>query len=231
MSPRSGGTSKRAARKPIIVVAGESSNDRAILRHFLEAFCPEMHGRIVFLNDKICLRDAGDITLAARVEHFKKLIRARAAREKAPVAGIFLHEDLDEVDSDSYKLIRDRVQRALTRELMNAHYVLAAWEIEAWLLLFPESVAHFNTGWEVPSRRRRRDTGMFQDPKRIFKDEVCKSGASYRETDGPGIAELAVARGEHLAPDGSNRSFADFRTSIDTRCQSLTGGGRLLDHL
>lgn len=213
-------------------MAGESGNDRAILQHFIEAFCPEMHSRVVFLNDKIPLRDASDVNLRMRVDHFKKLVQARAAREKATVAGVFLHEDLDEVDSDSYESVRDRVQRALTRELANAHYVLAVWEIEAWLMRFPETIAQFNTGWEVPSKRRRRDTGKFQDPKRIFKDEVCKAGVPYRPTDGPGIAELAIARGEHLAPEGSNRSFADFRTDIGTRCQKLSdGGGRQQGHL
>jgi hypothetical protein len=40
------------------VVAGESANDREVLRCFLEKFCPEMQGRIVFLNDKVPLRDA-----------------------------------------------------------------------------------------------------------------------------------------------------------------------------
>jgi hypothetical protein len=226
LSPRNGGTNTRATKKPIIVVAGESGNDRAILRDFLEAFCPEIRGRIVFLNEKVSLRDARDGTLKTRVEHFKKLVQARAAREKAAVAGVFLHEDLDEVDSSTYDTIRSRVQQALARELLNAHYVLAVWEIEAWLLLFPESIAHFNTGWGVPARRRRRDTGRFQDPKRIFKDEVSKNGVSYRETDGPGIAGLVVARGEHLTPDGSNRSFADFRADVDAQCGELTDSRR-----
>ena len=132
-------------------MAGESGNDRAILRQFLEVFCPEMRGRAVFLNDKVPLRDASDDTLKKRIEHFKRLVRARAAREKATVAAIFLHEDLDKVDSDSYRAVRDRVQRAFSGELANAHgWAPAVWEIEAWLLLFPESIAHFNAGWAVP---------------------------------------------------------------------------------
>jgi hypothetical protein len=53
VSSRPGGTGRRATRKPIVVVAGESANDREVLRFFLEEFCPEMQGRIVFLNDKV----------------------------------------------------------------------------------------------------------------------------------------------------------------------------------
>lgn len=45
------------------MVAGESANDREVLRCFLEEFCPEMQGRIVFLNDKVplCVRTSGPL--------------------------------------------------------------------------------------------------------------------------------------------------------------------------
>jgi hypothetical protein len=111
VSSRRGGTSTRATKKPIIVVAGESANDREGLRCFLEAFCPQMRGRIVFLNDKIPLREAGEATLKGRVTRFAALVRARAAREQASVAAVFLHEDLDDVDSEQYEVVRERVQR------------------------------------------------------------------------------------------------------------------------
>jgi hypothetical protein len=98
VSSRRGGSSTRATKKPIIVVAGESANDREVLRCFLEAFCPQMRGRIVFLNDRVPLRDASGTTLNDRVKRFALRVRARAAREQAPVAAVFLHEDLDDVD-------------------------------------------------------------------------------------------------------------------------------------
>lgn len=221
MSPRRGGTSTRATKKPIIVVAGESANDRAVLRCFLEAFCPKMQGRIVFLNDKVPLRDASGATLNDRVRRFALLVRAKAERERAPIAAVFLHEDLDDVDSKRYETVRERVQRALARELENAHYVLAVWEMEAWLLLFPEAVTSFVNGWQVPTKRRGRDTGKFQDPKRIFKDEISKAGTRYRESDAPDIANHIVALGKHAAPIGSNRSYEAFRTDAAGRCQEL----------
>lgn len=221
MSSRRGGTGTRAIKKPIIVVAGESANDRAVLRCFLEAFCPEMLGRIVFLNDKVPLRDASAATLNDRVRHFALLVRAKAARERASIAAVFLHEDLDDVDSMRYETVRERVQRALARELENAHYVLAVWEIEAWLLLFPEAVTSFVNGWQVPTKRRGRDTGKFQDPKRIFKDEISKVGTRYRESDAPAIANHIVALGKHVAPIGSNRSYEAFKTDAASRCQEL----------
>jgi hypothetical protein len=182
-----------------------------------------MQGRIVFLNDKVALRDASGITLNERVKRFASLVRAKAARERASIAGVFLHEDLDEVDSGRYETVRHRVQLALARELDNAHYVLAVWEIEAWLLLFPEAVTSFTAGWQVPLKRRSRDTGMFQDPKRIFKEEISKAGTRYRESDAPAIADRIVAYGKE--PIGSNRSYEDFRLNAVRRCRELIDSG------
>jgi hypothetical protein len=221
VSSRRGGTSIRATKKPIIVVAGESANDREVLRCFLEAFCPQMRGRIVFLNDKVPLRDASEATLNDRVRRFASLVRAKAARERASIAAVFLHEDLDTVDSTLYEAVRERVQRVLARELENAHYVLAVWEIEAWLLLFPEAVTTFTNKWQVPTKRRGRDTGKFQDPKRIFQDEISKAGTRYRESDAPAIANHIVALGQHAAPIGSNRSYEAFRTDATSSCRKL----------
>jgi hypothetical protein len=101
------------------------------------------------------------------------------------------------------------------------YYVLAVWEIEAWLLLFPDEIASFATGWQVPARRRGRDTGKFQDPKRIFKEEISKAGTSYRESDAPAIANHIVALAKHAAPIGSNRSFDVFRADTIDRCQKF----------
>jgi len=225
VSSRRGGTSARATKKPIIVVAGESANDREVLRCFLETFCPQMRGRIVFLNDKVPLRDARDATLNDRVRRLALLVRARAARERASIAAVFLHEDLDDVDSKRYETVRKRVESALARELENAHYVLAVWEIEAWLLLFPDAVTSFANGWKVPTKRRGRDTGKFQDPKRIFQDEISKAGTRYRESDAPAIVKHIVALSKDLPQIGSNRSYEAFRTDAAAHCQELTNTG------
>ncbi len=125
------------------------------------------------------------------------------------------------MDSDRYEVVRERVQRALLRELENVHYVLAVWEIEAWLLLFPEAVSSFSSGWQVPTKRRGRDTGKFQDPKRIFQEEVSKTGTRYRESDAPAVASHVIALDKHAATTGSNRSYEAFRADAMGRCQKL----------
>ena len=97
MSPR-GWTHQRPTRRQVIVLAGESSNDRKILRAFLEAMCPDARGRVVEINNIIRLRDARDADLVERATKFAGLVRARAARNRAEIACVFLHEDFDAVD-------------------------------------------------------------------------------------------------------------------------------------
>jgi hypothetical protein len=118
---RSGGTSIRATRKPIIVLAGEDRNDRKSIRILLEAFCPEMRGRIVEINDKVRLRDASPVNLKERVSSLARLVKARATRENTDVACVFFHEDLDQPDGDAYVTRRESVQAALLAKFNSAH--------------------------------------------------------------------------------------------------------------
>jgi hypothetical protein len=203
-------------KKPIIVLVGESANDRAVMRVLFEAFCPASKGRIVQLDGKFPLRAADDTNLSSRVDHLVRLVNARAAREGAAAACVLVHEDLDATDSEEYDAVHKRVQDALTRAFQDAHYALAVWETEAWLLLFPRALAAFASAWTVPAQYRGKDTGKIQDPKRVLRHSVSKSGPRYRESDAPSIAERAVQLGLHNAPAGTNRSYDAFRAYAAT---------------
>ncbi|WP_228771640.1 class I SAM-dependent methyltransferase [Actinokineospora iranica] len=206
----------------MVVVAGEDSTDRKCLRILLEAFCPSMAGRIVEINDAVRLRQAGDAALAARVDSLANKVRARAAREDAEVACVFVHEDFDACDSDHFPIVRDRVQRALDQRFGNAHYTLAVWEIEAWLLLFPGALHSLVSGWKVPKQLQGKDTGRLNDPKRVLKTQLGKARA-YRETDAPDVIEKAVDLGAHTAPLGTNRSWDLLRGDVQTCCAQHLG--------
>lgn len=205
-----GGTRVRATKKPVIVIAGENSNDRSSLRHLLEAFCPQMRGRIVEISDPVRLHSA-TTTLAARAEALGRKARARAARENADLACTFVHEDLDEPDSESYPEIHARVQAALTKACGSAHYVLSVAEMEAWLLLFPDALTKLVSGWTVPKQYRNRDTGTFDDPKKLLKQNVSTAARRYRESDAPDVLAKAVEQNLLDQPVGSNRSWAQLR--------------------
>lgn len=215
-----GGTRIRATRRPVVVIAGEDANDRKCLRVLLEQFCPEMRGRIVEVNDPVRLRCAGDDTLSKRAETLARKVRARAARENADVACVFVHEDLDGVDGPNFTAERERVQRALVQVLGKAHYVLAVEEIEAWLLLFPEALTGLVSSWKVPAQYRSRDTGTVVDPKGVMKRIVSgNAGRRYRESDAPEVLNKAAALGCLNRPAGTNRSWTQLRFDAGECCQ------------
>lgn len=223
---RRGGTRLRAEKKPVVVLAGEDRNDRKCLRLLLEASCPDMNGRIVEIADPVRLRQASGTNLTDRVAKLARHVRARAKRENADLACVFVHEDLDAVDGDDYLRKRTRVQKALEAELGNAHYVLAVWELEAWLLLFPDALAGFVSTWRVPAKYLNRDTGKLADPKRIMMREVGKAPRRYRESDAPDVFAKVIELGGHAGPVGTNRSWTRFRADIDECCRDHVTGAR-----
>lgn len=197
---------------------GEDRNDRRCLRILLEAFCDEMRGRLVEINEPVRLHKVPAERLPRWISDLAALARARATTEDAELACVFVHEDLDSGDGDDYPSIHRRVQDALCRELGNAHYVLAVEEMEAWLLLFPDALSDLVGSWKLPAKYRGKDTGRLTDPKGILMREVSKGGRRYRESDAPAVLERVVALAIHREPIGSNRSWTRLGTDIADCC-------------
>lgn len=214
MSRRSG-TGIRALKKPVVVLAGEDRNDRHSLRVLLEDLCPDTRGRIVEITDSVRLRGATGSNLSGRVSTLAQKANARARREGADIACVFVHEDLDVVDDDHYDVMRDRVQKALDVTFASAHYVLAVAEIEAWLLLFPDAITANVSSWKVPRKYRNSDTGLINGPKEVLIRECCPANRRYQERDAPEVFAKAVELGCLDQPRGTNRSWNQLRADID----------------
>jgi hypothetical protein len=208
------------------VIAGEDANDRKALRVVLEASCPDMRGRLVEINSSVRLHQATGERLKQRVSTLYQKAKARAARERAELACIFVHEDWDQIDSDEWAAAGHRVQQALDAAARRSHYVLAVWEVEAWLLLFPKALTSVVSTWSVPSRYAGRDTGRLNDPKRILQVECSKRGRRYHESDAVAVLQAAAANGELAAPAGRNRSWTQLRAHIDGCCLDHIGRRR-----
>ncbi|MGH3622861.1 MAG: hypothetical protein ACRDQ5_13855, partial [Sciscionella sp.] len=113
---------------------------------------------------------------------------------------------------------RKQAQEALESRLPSVHYVLTVWEMEAWLLLFPDVLAGFAASWKVPAKYRKKDTGRLADPKHILKTECSGTKRRYLESDAPMIFEKVAALQEHENPTGSNRSWQQFRQDAQYCC-------------
>lgn len=213
------GTGRSAARRPVIVLAGEDSHDRQCLRLVIEDLCPAAQGRIVEINKTVRLCAARQETLAQRIAKLVDLAKARAARERSEIGGLFVHEDYDQVDSSERAAARARVQAALESRILG-HYILATWEIEAWLLLFPAALQAHTKAWSVPKKYLKRDTGRIADPKKVLQDEVARGGHRYRESDSPRIIQKAIELSLLRSPAGSNQSWAELVDGVESWCSS-----------
>jgi hypothetical protein len=164
------------------------------------------------------LKDATGGKLKDRVDKVLRTARAKAAGQRSELAGLIVHADLDSLDGPNYSMVRDRLTQAFALQLPSVSVALAVWETEAWLLLFPAAFAAYRKGWSVPKARCGRDTGLFQDPKRILREEL---GSPYRESDAPKIMKKAVELGLTARPGGTNRSYTDFLASTRDLAASI----------
>ncbi|GAA4919109.1 hypothetical protein LX16_4405 [Stackebrandtia albiflava] len=200
----------------VVVLAGEDRNDREFLRLLLNDICPESVGRVAEIKDAVRLRAANQ-QLASRVKALHKLAKGVAARKRAPLACLIVCEDYDAVECTAARHAQQRVQAELTRQIGGSHYLLATAELEAWLLLYPDVLDGYQTGWRVPKQRRRIDTGMIHDPKQVLKSEVSSPKRRYRESDAIEILRRVLGTGQLHNPTGRNTSWHHLHTEL-TNC-------------
>ncbi|MEW2446599.1 hypothetical protein AB0896_03415 [Streptomyces parvulus] len=195
----------------VIVLAGEDSNDCRIVAEIIKQHHPDLgSARLVEISDKTRLKTASGPNLAARVRTIIGKAKGRALRAKGPLVGLVIHEDLDGYTDAEYARVRANVAGALSRESpCNSALALAAWESEAWLLLFPDAFPAVRPNWKVPAQLQGRDTGTIKSPKEDLKRKL--GSPAFRECDGPKVAEQARSLGLLASgPTGTNRSYKDF---------------------
>lgn len=201
----------------VVVLAGEDQNDCEILAALIRAHRPDITeaAKLVRVNDPVRLRKKTGANLAAAVETLVGKARAKARQQRAELYGVVVHEDLDGVTDSQYVATRNRVADALARQhgASGTAFALAAWESEAWLLLFPDAFPHVRGRWKVPAKLRAKDSGRLKDPKEELKRNL--GSPQFRESDGPLIARAALEHGLLVSPVGTNRSYDDFLADLD----------------
>jgi hypothetical protein len=199
-------------RRSVIVVAGESDNDRAVLQHLIPALYPRCP-KVVAINDKIKLAPAL-LQLSPRVETLRDSALRMAEGCDAELVGVVVHADLDEVSNQRYEQVRERITTQM-RKILPCHSALAlsAVEMESWLMLFPDAFPKVRRGWAMRPEDRRKDLTMLANPKEHLKRHLGKP--PYRESDSPKImAEAVKLRQVSARPPGNNKSFRDFADQL-----------------
>ncbi|MEV3929379.1 MULTISPECIES: hypothetical protein [unclassified Streptomyces] len=200
----------------VIVLAGEDANDCDILASIIRQHHPNLgSAKIVRINDPVRLKKKTGRELATAVGTLVGKAKGKALQQRGPLVGLAVHEDLDGFTDHRYRTVRRTLSEELARQSpCDAALALAAWESEAWLLLFPGAFPHVRPRWKVPAQLRGNDTGMLKDPKETLKSKL--GSPTFRESDGALIAKTAYERGLLAKPQGKNRSYDDFVAELTT---------------
>ncbi|MER5970193.1 hypothetical protein ABT112_10740 [Streptomyces sp. NPDC002055] len=206
----------KAPGKGVVVLAGESSNDRRILAAFIKALHPELARTVVLteISDPVRLRKKSGSELATAAGILVNKARGKAKLKKGDLVGIAIHEDMDACPGPAYDNARRMVSSALTNAAGSCEsvYALAAAESEAWLLLFPDAFPLHRPSWKLPASWEGRDTARRQKPKEDLEAEL--NSPRFRESDGPEIATKALEHGLIEQPKGTNRSYSEFASDL-----------------
>lgn len=203
--------------KSVIVIAGEGQHDRDVLRALLPALCTwPAAGRpkLVDVKKSIRLKKAEN-QLAPRLDELRRLALAQAAFAEARLAGVVVHVDLDAVIDESYGRRRKQLSADLQKTFdCDTALALAADEMEAWLMLFPEAFTKLNSTWKLTQQDRRRNLGTIPGgSKELLKSRLTRP--RYLESHAPRVIEKAVTHGYVASCDSSrNRSYADFTADL-----------------
>ncbi|MEU4500073.1 hypothetical protein [Streptomyces sp. NPDC024089] len=206
----------KPAKRGVVVLAGESANDRRMLAAFIKAAHPGLADAVTLteITDPVRLRKKSGAELATAAGTLVSKARGKARLKAGEFVGIAVHEDMDACPGPAYDAARKAVSAALSKAsgASSSVYALAAAESEAWLLLFPEAFTSHRPSWKIPATWQGKDSGRRQTPKEDL--EGLLTSPRFRESDGPEIAATALAQGLLAAPKGSNRSYQEFIADI-----------------
>ncbi|MEU9325629.1 hypothetical protein AB0D91_17750 [Streptomyces canus] len=203
--------------KSVIAIAGEGQHDRDVLRQLLPVLCTWPAARrpkIIEVKTPMRLKKAEN-QLAPRLERLHHLAQGQAKLLQARLVGIAVHVDLDAVIDETYENRRKQLSAELQKQFdCDTALALAADEMEAWLMLFPEAFTKLNSAWKLTEQDRRRNLGTIPGgSKELLKSRLTKP--RYLESHAPKVIEKAVTHGYVTSCDPSrNRSYADFTADL-----------------
>lgn len=211
-------------RQAVILVFGESDNDRKAIAALVRALCPGVYVRVL-PRPPMLLKNARPNTVPHLAERLAAAARAAAVRND--VRCVLAHEDADAIEP-AHEAVAQRIERALAAAGTpgTVHAVVPAWETESWWFLWPDLVGGCYPSWQRPAVAT--PPGQIREAKERLAKAVRPAGMSkhdrarfpdYRESDSIRIAQAVEASGRVDEPTrGSCQSFDRFRESVADCC-------------
>lgn len=204
-------------RKKAVLVFGESEYDTKAIAAFISALIDDDSIAIEpQRRPPVLVRDATPSTLPGRLHQIAALIRA--ARVDTDVVGVIAHQDCDAVEP-AHEDLAGRIERAFRDVGVEVAAATPAWEMETWLMQWPEAFAEFRPAWRSVDSYIGRNVGMIPNAKedltRSLRPNNRGSIRDYRESDAPHLAAIVRDRRLVRAPRATSNSFVAFTTRVD----------------
>lgn len=219
------GLGRNPRRRNSVLIFGESENDTRTISELLRALRPDFTGNIKPLREPpLLIKDASPGNLPKRANVLAAIVRSEAVTSR--VVCVLAHEDCDAVEPAHIRLSH-KIESLFREKGIIAQAATPAWEMEAWLFLWPEASKKYKPRWRRPDNYNGSNVGMLTDAKEKYIRALRPSKVAdrtrvrdYRESDSPIIAakirELEII--DSLS--ATSNSYERFRDGV--RNYSLT---------
>jgi hypothetical protein len=150
-----------------------------------------------------------------------------AAAVDSEVVAVFAHEDSDAVEPAHVQL-EQRIRDAFAARGYDVNPAVPAWEMEAWLMQWPEAFKAYRPKWRSIDAYRGRHLGLIVNAKETLTRALRPAPSAgnvrdYRESDSPALAALVTTRGLIGTPSGRSDSFTSFAAQVSSLCAGPVG--------
>jgi len=206
-------------RAAVVLVFGESRNDRLAIVRLIEALCPELAGRVRERPHPVSLnRSASPRSVSGWIERIADAV----ASHDQPVVCVFVHRDADRPDPGG-QLHRETEAALRHAGIIGAHAIVPVEEIEAWWMLFPDATERLRRSWRGRLQRANRDWDTIRNPKEELRRMTRRGDRRhpYSEADSPSVARhVAAAIADGTTTVGRSRSYERFAAAVSECCNA-----------
>jgi hypothetical protein len=210
-----------AAKPSVILIFGESDNDRAALQELFRAFRPDLEKiRVRPRRQPLVLMKKDNLPETRRktTDSIAALVRAEAV--SMTVKAVIAHTDCDAIEP-AHESLAETIEAELEAGgVPNPIAAIPAWEIEAWWMLFPAAIAATRPCWAKVDYANRH-VGSIANAKEVLRRDLRPKSSRARDTcpdfaesDGIRIALKIREMSLQGQPCGKSGSFERFARKI-----------------
>lgn len=205
----------RAPKRKLALVFGENENDTKSLAILLRQLWAG-NGWHVEARKKppVLVKDANVANIPSRVAKIVALVRAAAIT--ADVVAIVAHEDCDAVEP-AHVALEEKILAAFQSVNIAVVPAAPAWEMETWLMQWPDVFPKVVESWPVLEKYRHKNVGLIANAKEDLGHAVQSTGSkrAYRESDSPALIEVVVDEGLMSSPAARSASYKSFISAAE----------------